>query len=122
MGHLACTSHRRHHPGHPRALTTPPEERRRRLPSEAIYPAREVAATLNLPVIGQLPADERSVAVLTGNLPALPRRRLLPLLRTAGEIAAALAAGLPEEPQAAGPGPGTTRTREVAEVSGDPIR
>jgi MinD-like ATPase involved in chromosome partitioning or flagellar assembly len=94
----------------------------RRLPSEAIYPAREVAATLNLPVIGQLPADERSVALLTGNLAALPRRRLLPLLRTAGGIAAALAASLPNEPRAAGPGPGTTRAREVAEVSGDPIR
>lgn len=99
----------------------------RRLPSEATYPAPEVAATLGIPVLGQLPADEHGVALLNRSPAGLPRGgRLVPLLRTARGLAGTLAARPPRgvataRPQTP-PAIGVLDAREVAEVSSDSAR
>ena len=107
------------------AVLLAPGPRRQRF--RAAYRAREVAAALQLPVLGQLPDDETGAAVLTGRRGALRRRELLlPLPRAAVGLAAALAAGPPghRPPTQPGTTPGRTRPQyiEVTEVTGDRTR
>jgi MinD-like ATPase involved in chromosome partitioning or flagellar assembly len=97
----------------------------RRLPSEAIYPAREVADVLQLTVVGQLPADDRGVALVIVNQAALSRRgMLLPLPRAAAAIATALASRQSTGQQVTAPHlrQDGSQVHEVAEVSGELTR
>jgi MinD-like ATPase involved in chromosome partitioning or flagellar assembly len=78
-----------------------------RLPPEASYPAQEIAATLEIPVRGVLPADARTVTHLVskqGDLGGAAAR--LPLARAAASLATALQAAhaSPEWLPAAQPG------------------
>jgi len=58
------------------------------------YPSEEIAAALDIPVIGSLPFDPAGAAVLSGGGRGIPGRSL-PLLRAARGVADALTSRLP---------------------------
>jgi MinD-like ATPase involved in chromosome partitioning or flagellar assembly len=68
------------------------------------YPAAEIAAALDLPVIGALPFDPASAAVLSGGGRGIPGRSLT-LLRAARSVADTLAARLPATVPGSAPQP-----------------
>ncbi len=93
--------------------------------AEAIYPAEEIAATLDLPVQASIPADPRGAADLVRYRGDLSKIRRLPLARAAASLAAALAAGPGQHPPSpdAGPGPARIPIHHPAEVTaGDSAR
>jgi Mrp family chromosome partitioning ATPase len=82
----------------------------RRPPAEAVYGAREIAATLRIPVHASLPGDIRTAAGLIASRGALPAGKP-PLAQAAAGLAAVLDADT-RPPQLPSPPAGTT-TPEV---------
>jgi hypothetical protein len=82
---------------------------------EACYPPGEIAATLDVPVEGSLPADPRATAALIASRGELAPSRRLPLAQAVTALAAALAARprppAPSPGAAAGPQPAAPATR-----------
>jgi MinD-like ATPase involved in chromosome partitioning or flagellar assembly len=75
-------------------------------PAEAIYPAEEITATLDLPVEASIPADPRGAADLVRYRGDLSKIRRQPLARAAASLAAALAAGPGQHMPSPDAGPG----------------
>jgi MinD-like ATPase involved in chromosome partitioning or flagellar assembly len=106
LSHLALRADGLSQAGARLALLLAPGPGRR--PAEASYPAAEIAATLDIPVQGTMPADPGGAAALIAGRADMARVRRAPLARAAAALAAALAAaaGQPQsEPAAALPRP-----------------
>jgi MinD-like ATPase involved in chromosome partitioning or flagellar assembly len=93
-------------------------------PAEASYPASEIAATLDIPVQADVPADPRGAAGLVACRGEARKIRRAPLARAAASLAAGLAAGPGQPPSpAATPGPARVASHRPAEVTaGDTAR
>jgi MinD-like ATPase involved in chromosome partitioning or flagellar assembly len=81
------------------------------------YPADEVAAALDIPVIGTLPFDPAAAAVLSGGGRGIPGRTLA-LLRAARGVADALAVRLPATAPALPPQPSPSASAPVPVAEG----
>ena len=81
------------------------------------YPPDEIAAALDIPVIGTLPFDPAGAAVLSGGGRGIPGRSLA-LLRAARGVADALAVRLPATAPALPPQPSPSASAPVPVAEG----
>ncbi len=116
LSHLALRTEGLSRAGASLALLLAPDAGRG--PTEASYPAGEIAATLDIPVQASMPADPRGAADLVAGRADMHKIRRAPLARAAASLAAGLAAGPGQQPApAAAPGPARVTSHHPAEVT-----